>query len=146
MADNEQEIRRSKSESSERKRVRPKACEEMVTDTEGFEVVTGGAPGGMAPGDKGDETPPVMVVGKAEWQALLERTTNLENDRLRENAKRRDIEDDIEQERSRITEVRQLAFNQNTAIASMLKVLNSEGEHKDMVRVMVVKKRATSMK
>ena len=97
MAENEQEIRRSKSESSERKRVRPKASEEMVTDTEGFEVVTGGAPG-MASVDKGDETPPgTMVVGKADWQALLERTTNLENDRLRENAKRRDLEDDIEQ-------------------------------------------------
>jgi hypothetical protein len=146
MAENEQEIRRSKSESSERKRVRPKASEEMATDTEGFEVVTGGAPGTTS-NNKGDEsTQEAMVVRKADWQALLERTATLENDRLRENAKRRDLEDDIEQERSRITEVRQLAFNQNTAIASMLKVINSEGEHKDMVRIMVVKKRVTSMK
>jgi hypothetical protein len=114
---------RTKSESMERKRRAPKESGDMTDVEPNTEF----------------EQEANLVVSSKDWKTMLARTTTLEQEN-------RDREEDIERERGRLTEIRQLAFNKNTAIASMLKVLNAEGEHKDMVRVMVVKKRATSMR
>jgi hypothetical protein len=120
MAEHEDK-RRTKSESAERKRKEATKGDDNMTDTEGLDTVN-------------------FVVDQIEWAKLMARTEILEAERLSETSKRRDLEDDLDREKARVTEIRQSAFNQNTAITSMMKVLTSEGEHKDMVRIMVIKK------
>jgi hypothetical protein len=81
-----------------------------------------------------------LVPASSDWQNMNLRVENLDVDLQRERAKRRDIEDDLEKQERKIGEVVNAHHYFKKGLKSVMFILASEGEHKDSLRVLVIKK------
>jgi predicted nuclease with TOPRIM domain len=68
------------------------------------------------------------------------------NDSEHETSRRRDLRDELETEKQRLSNTITKTDNNTKAIQKAMQVLTSEGEHKDNVRIMVIKKRNMNMR
>ena len=64
----------------------------------------------------------------------------LRNDLEHETSRRRDLRDELENEKLRLSSTITKTDNNAKAMQKAMQVLTSEGEHKDNVRILVIKK------
>ena len=87
-----------------------------------------------------------IVLATSDWQNMNLRMENMDADLQRERAKRRDIEDDLEKQDRKIGEVTNANHYFKKGLKSVISILANEGEHKDSLRVLVIKKRGMTMR
>jgi len=70
----------------------------------------------------------------------------LRNDLEHETSRRRDLRDELENEKLKLASNIMKTDSNTKAIQKSMQVLTSEGEHKDNVRILVIKKRNMNMR
>jgi hypothetical protein len=87
-----------------------------------------------------------IVLANSDWQNMNMRMDNMEADLQRESSKRRDIEEDVEKQDRKVGDLTNANHYFKKGLKSVISILASEGEHKDSLRVLVIKKRGMTMR
>ena len=88
----------------------------------------------------------LKLVSETEWDDVNAKIASLTDALRHEVSRRRDLEDDLEGYNDRLSSTKTKVEFCSKSIASIISVLGTDGEHKDMVRIIVVKKRGMTMK
>jgi hypothetical protein len=70
----------------------------------------------------------------------------LRSDSEQERSRRKDLEDDVFTMNKKLADTTSLCNSNTKAIASVIQVFGAEGEHKDQVRILIIKKRTMTMR
>jgi len=93
-----------------------------------------------------DEDSDLVIVSQDDWEKMTARVDSLTDSLRHEVSRRRDLQEDMDGANERLSSARVENDYCAKSIGSIISVLGIDGEHKDMVRVIVVKKRGMTMK